>query len=119
MPGLSDLIVGRKQPSEVVQTTRYKGLYVLPCGYATPNPAELLGSATMKDLVVALKKLWDWVLIDTPPMLAMADTPTLCPLADGVVLVVAAESTSRASLQRSIDPATDCRRLRTLWRPCG
>ena len=103
MPGLSDLIVGRKQPSEVVQTTRYKGLYVLPCGYATPNPAELLGSATMKDLVVALKKLWDWVLIDTPPMLAMADTPTLCPLADGVVLVVAAESTSRASLQRSID----------------
>jgi polysaccharide biosynthesis transport protein len=103
MPGLSDFIVGRNQPSEVIQATRYKGLHVLPCGYTAPNPAELLGSGSMKELLVALRKLYDWVLIDTPPILAMADTPIVSRLADGLVLVLAAETTSRPALQRSID----------------
>lgn len=103
MPGLSDLIVGRNQPSEVVQTTRYKGLHILPCGYTAPNPAELLGSNAMKEIAAALRKMYDWVLFDTPPILAMADTPILCRIADGLVLVLAAETTSRPAVQRSMD----------------
>jgi capsular exopolysaccharide synthesis family protein len=106
MPGLSDLIVGRNQPSEVVQTTRYKGLHILPCGYTAPNPAELLGSNAMREIAGALRKMYDWVIIDTPPILAMADTPILCRLADGLVLVMAAESTSRPAVQRSVDSVT-------------
>jgi capsular exopolysaccharide synthesis family protein len=102
-PGLSDLIVGKCQASEAIQTTRVKGLQVLPCGYVPPNPAELLGSATMKQVVNALRSHYDWVLIDTPPILAMADTPVLCPLVDGVVLVIGAEVSRRPGLQRAID----------------
>jgi succinoglycan biosynthesis transport protein ExoP len=102
MPGLSDLIVGRNQPSQVIQT-RYKGLHVLPCGYTAPNPAELLGSNAMKELTVAFRKVYDWVLIDTPPILAMADTPIICRFADGLVLVVAAEATSRPAVLRAVD----------------
>jgi succinoglycan biosynthesis transport protein ExoP len=102
-PGLSDLIVGRTQASESIRTTRFKGLQVLACGYAAPNPAELLGSASMKQILGALRTCYDWVIVDTPPILAMADTPVLCPLVDGVVLVVAAESTTRPALVRALD----------------
>jgi capsular exopolysaccharide synthesis family protein len=102
-PGLTDLIVGKCQASQAIQATRFKGLQVLPCGYVPPNPAELLGSPAMKHVVEALKSHYDWVLIDTPPILAMADTPVLCPLVEGVILVVGAEVSGRPTLQRAID----------------
>jgi capsular exopolysaccharide synthesis family protein len=102
-PGLTDLIVSKCQASQAIQSTRYKGLQLLPCGYVPPNPAELLGSVNMREIVLALRSCYDWVLIDTPPVLAMADTPVLCPLVDGVVVVVSAEQTPRPALQRSID----------------
>jgi capsular exopolysaccharide synthesis family protein len=102
-PGLSDLIVGKCQASDAIQGTRFKGLHLLPCGYVPPNPAELLGSAAMKQVVEALRSHYDWVLIDTPPVLAMADTPVLCPLVDGVVLVIGAEVSGRPHIQRAID----------------
>jgi capsular exopolysaccharide synthesis family protein len=102
-PGLSDLIVGKCQASDAIQATRFKGLQILPCGYVPPNPAELLGSAAMKQVVEALRTHYDWVLIDTPPILAMADTPVLCPLVDGVVLVIGAEVSGRPHIQRAVD----------------
>ncbi|MGE0453006.1 MAG: GumC family protein [Vicinamibacteria bacterium] len=102
-PGLSDLIVGKAQASEAVQVTRFRGLHVLPCGYIPPNPSELLGSPAMRDVVKALKLHYDWVIIDTPPVLAMADTPVVCPFTDGLVLVVSAEHTTRSAIERSID----------------
>jgi succinoglycan biosynthesis transport protein ExoP len=102
-PGLTDLIVGKAEATTAIHSTRYKGLMVLPCGYVPPNPAELLGSARMKDILRALRSHYDWVLIDTPPVLAMADTPVLCPIVDGVIMVVAAESSGRPAVQRAID----------------
>jgi len=102
-PGLSDLIVGKCQPSQAIQPTRYKNLFMLPSGYPSPNPAELLGSASMRQLVQALRSHYDWVLIDTPPVLGMADTLVLCPLVEGVVLVIAAEKSHRPAVQRAID----------------
>jgi capsular exopolysaccharide synthesis family protein len=105
-PGLSDLIVGKTQASQAIQATRTKGLQVLPCGYIPPNPAELLGSQSMRDVIAALREHYDWVLMDTPPILAMADTPILCPLVDGVILVVGAEVSGRPVIQRAIDQIT-------------
>jgi capsular exopolysaccharide synthesis family protein len=102
-PGLSDLIVGKAAASESIQTTRIGGLQVLPCGYQPPNPAELLGSPTMKQILEALRSHYDWVLIDTPPILAMADSPVLCALVEGVVLVVAAETATRPAAARAVD----------------
>ena len=102
-PGLTDLIVSKCQASQAIQSTRFKGLQVLPCGYVPPNPAELLGSASMREIVQALRSCYDWVLIDTPPVLAMADTPVLCPLVDGIILVVSAEQSPRPAVQRSVD----------------
>lgn len=102
-PGLTDLIVGKASASEAIQTTRINGLQVLSCGYQPPNPAELLGSPMMKQVLDAFRSHYDWVLIDTPPVLAMADTAVLSALVEGVVLVLAAEVASRPSVVRAID----------------
>jgi polysaccharide biosynthesis transport protein len=102
-PGLSDVIVGKCPVAQAIQTTRLKGLHILPCGYIPPNPAELLGSASMRQWVEELRSRYDWVLIDTPPVLGMADTPVLCPLVEGVILVVAAEVSKRPAVQRAVD----------------
>jgi len=102
-PGLTDLIVGKAAASVAIHSTRIEGLQMLPCGYLTPNPAELLGSPMMKQIVEALRAHYEWVLIDAPPLLAMADAPVLCPLVDGVVLVIAAESATKPAVMRAID----------------
>jgi capsular exopolysaccharide synthesis family protein len=102
-PGLSDLIVGKAQASQAIQSTRVSGLQLLACGYLPPNPAELLGSPMMKQILDALRAHYDWVLIDSPPLLAMADTPVLCSLVEGVVLVLAAEVATKPAVMRAID----------------
>ena len=102
-PGLTDLIVGKAVASAAIHSTRIEGLQVLPCGYLTPNPVELLGSPMMKQIVEALRAHYEWVLIDAPPLLAMADAPVLCPIVDGVVLVIAAESATKPAVMRAID----------------
>lgn len=102
-PGLSDLVVGKTTPSQTIHSTRTKGLSVLSCGYIPPNPVELLGSNRMREVVGALREHYDWVLIDTPPALAMADTPVLCPFVDGVIFVIGAEQGTRPGVHRSLD----------------
>jgi capsular exopolysaccharide synthesis family protein len=102
-PGLSDLIVGKAQASQAIQSTRVGGLQLLACGYLPPNPAELLGSPMMKQILDALRAHYDWVLIDSPPLLAMADTPVLCSLVEGVVMVLAAEVATKPAVMRAID----------------
>ncbi len=103
VPGLSDAIVGNCTLEQAVRVGVAKGLDVMPCGYVPPNPAELLGSSPMRDLVINLRDAYDWVLIDAPPILTMADAPVLCPVVDGLILVVAAERTARHAALRSIE----------------
>jgi capsular exopolysaccharide synthesis family protein len=102
-PGLSDLIVGKAAASQAIQSTKVNGLQLLPCGYQPPNPAELLGSPMMKQILEAIRAHYDWVLIDAPPLLAMADAPVLCALVEGVVLVLAAEAATKPAVMRAID----------------
>jgi polysaccharide biosynthesis transport protein len=102
-PGLTDVVVARAKTAEVVRATPIAGLSVLPCGYIPPNPAELLGSDALRETLHSLRKKYDWVLVDAPPILAMADTPVLCPFVDGLVLVVWSESSSRPALRRALD----------------
>jgi polysaccharide biosynthesis transport protein len=102
-PGLTDLIVGKSQASQAIQSTRIDGLQLLACGYVPPNPAELLGSPMMRQILEAFRAHYDWVLIDGPPLLAMADAPIVCSIVEGVVLVLAAEVATKPAVQRAID----------------
>jgi capsular exopolysaccharide synthesis family protein len=102
-PGLTDLIVGKCTPSHATQWTQVPRVQLLPAGYIPPNPAELLGSPNLREILQGLRKRYDWIVIDAPPILGMADTPVLCPLADGVVLVVWAEHCSRPAVEQAVD----------------
>jgi capsular exopolysaccharide synthesis family protein len=102
-PGLTDLIVGKSAASQAIHSTRIEGLQMLPCGYLTPNPAELLGSPMMKQIVDALRAHYEWVLIDAPPLLAMPDAAVLSSLVEGVVLVIAAEAATKPAVIRAVD----------------
>ncbi len=86
--GFSTLINGTSTPEEVAVETRQPGLFVVPSGPRPPNPAELLGS---DDCVAALDKLnavFDLVIIDSPPVVAVTDAVVMSHYVDGIVMVV-------------------------------
>lgn len=88
---------GRLQPTGVEQ------LFLLPAGGRPPNPAELLGSARMRELLEGLTREADIVLVDSPPLLPVADTMALAGEVDGVLLVVEAGATRRPAFQQAVE----------------
>ena len=102
-PGLSNLLVGDCKPSEAVRKTAVPGLAVLPAGMIPPNPAELLGSKRFEEYFATLSEHFDWVIIDSPPVLAVADASILANTVSGVVFVVGADQTSRHAAKAAIE----------------
>ena len=102
-PGLSNLLVGNAKASESIRKTPVPGLWMLPAGRIPPNPAELLGSVKFRDFLKSLREHFDWVIIDTPPVMAVTDAAILAHVANGVVFVVGAEMTSRFAAARALD----------------
>jgi capsular exopolysaccharide synthesis family protein len=102
-PGLSNAIVGNAKVSDSIRTTATPGLWLMPSGEIPPNPAELLGSNRFKELLASLVRHFDWVLIDSPPVLAVTDAVIVGHRAQGVLFVVGAEMTGRRVAQRAIE----------------
>ena len=102
-PGLSNVMVGDTKASEAVQKTDTQNLWILPAGMIPPNPAELLGSKRFNDFVATLVQHFDWVIIDTPPVMAVTDSALVAHMANGVLFVIGAEMTSRYAAQRAVE----------------
>lgn len=85
----------------VVQPHEMPNLFVLPCGALPPNPAELLGSDTMREVIDRLAVHFDHIVIDSPPVVAFADGVILATMVDGVILVVRSGHTGRSEVVRS------------------
>jgi capsular exopolysaccharide synthesis family protein len=100
---LSNLLVGDCKPSEAVRKTSIQNLAVLPAGMIPPNPAELLGSTRCDEYFSTLAEHFDWVIIDSPPVLAVADASVIANGASGVLFVVGADQTSRQTARAAID----------------
>lgn len=100
--GLSDVIVGKESIS-VVGHRHNNNLTILTSGKIPPNPSEMLGSKSMKALLDALRKVFDYVILDTPPVQAVTDAQILSNRADGTILVVRAEKTKKDSVVNSIN----------------
>jgi succinoglycan biosynthesis transport protein ExoP len=96
--GLSDVLTGQKQPEEVILKTPL-GFWFLSLGGSCPNPAAILGSGAMRDVLACLCKEYDHVLIDSPPLLPVSDAAALAPLVDGVLMVVEASTSKRTVRQ--------------------
>ncbi len=101
--GLSHLLVGQARVREAIQRTSDPNFCVMTAGRTPPNPSELLSSERMRQLIVNLKQgPFDWVVIDTPPVLAVTDAIILTPLVDGVTFVIGAEMTRRRLAERAV-----------------
>jgi non-specific protein-tyrosine kinase len=90
----------------LLQTTAIPGLRVLTAGPLPPNPAELLGSHRMAELLEVLKAEADAVLLDSPPVTALSDTAILSTQVDGVLLVVDAGATRKETARRAVEALT-------------
>jgi capsular exopolysaccharide synthesis family protein len=86
--GLADLLAGDASLEQALRPTHVDGLAALPCGTLPANPAELIESARLQDLLRELRARFDYVLLDSPPAGGLIDASLLASLADGVLLVV-------------------------------
>ena len=102
-PGLTNLLFERSTFDEAIRKTDVPNLYVLPCGIIPPNPAELLGSKRMTQLLIRLREEFDMILLDTPPVVAVTDALLLGRIADATVLVARADVTRIDALLRAMD----------------
>jgi polysaccharide biosynthesis transport protein len=102
--GLSHLLVGQARVRDAVQRTSEPNLVAITAGRTPPNPSELLSSERMNNLLTNLGSgPFDWVIIDTPPVLAVTDAVILAGRVSGVVFVVGSEMTRRAHAERALE----------------
>lgn len=101
--GLSDVLLGTHSLKAALQRPGDESLLVLSAGKMPPNPSELLGSAKMGSLLDELKEWADWVIIDTPPLLAVADPAAVARWADGVLVVMQAGRSTRDAGRKAVE----------------
>jgi succinoglycan biosynthesis transport protein ExoP len=101
--GLSHLLVGQARVREAVQRTSEPNLFVITAGRTPPNPSELLASERMKSFIANLGQgPFEWIVFDTPPVLAVTDAVVLAGLVSAVVFVVGSEMTRRVHAERAL-----------------
>lgn len=103
MIGLSDVLLGTQSLKAALQRPVNDQLLVLTAGKMPPNPSELLGSERMNGVIQSLEEWADWVIIDTPPVLAVADPAAVAKWADGVLLVTKAGESVKDHAAKAAD----------------
>jgi len=101
--GLVDIIAGRASLDDCLWRFGADELYVLPAGTPPDDLSAVLYDPRMADLMAALKQRFDFVVVDTPPVLPLADVPTLSRDLDGAILVVRANHTPKELVNAAID----------------
>jgi capsular exopolysaccharide synthesis family protein len=101
-PGLSEWLSGRAESINIYKLESL-GLWILPAGAAPQNPLELMQSGKLSLLMDQLEAWFDWIVIDSPPVLPLADTSLWSRLADGVLLVTRKGTTEKQQLQRGLE----------------
>jgi len=100
-PGLTDYLRGEADEMSIIQHGLEGNLCFIPGGNEVTNPSELLSNGQLKKLLDRLAPVFDWVLLDSPPCVPVADASILADLCDGVLLVVKAGSTPSEVAQRA------------------
>ena len=95
--GLTDLLIGKRNINEVSKAVD-ENINIITAGKKTPNPAEMVSSKAMEELMQFLKEEYDYVIIDTPPVRNIGDGVILAAKADGVILVVRAGQTKSGDI---------------------
>ena len=104
---LSNVLTGSATLQQTITTSPIlPNLFIMPAGTPPPNPAELLASSNMRDLLAELRQQFDHIVIDTPPTLSVTDAVVLSPRADATILVIRSGQTTKQALRRSRDILT-------------
>jgi capsular exopolysaccharide synthesis family protein len=101
-PGLTDYLSGAAELNDVMRFLPDHNLTVIHAGSTATNPAELLGSTAMRRLLDTLRTRFDRVILDTPPVLPLADVAVLAPLVDGSLMVVRAGVTPKPAIENAL-----------------
>ncbi len=100
--GLSNLLLGQCGYQEAIRSSGIEDLDIIDSGPIPANPAELLGTLRMEELIKEQRKNYDYVIVDGPPVLLVSDAKVLAKIVDGTVLVFNAAATRRGAAQRTI-----------------
>lgn len=101
--GLSSLLAGSDKVAECVHPTQMERLFLLPSGPIPPNPAELLASGRFKEILDEAMQRFDHIIIDSPPVLGLADAPMLASSTEGTLMVIEAGAIRRAAALNAVN----------------
>jgi capsular exopolysaccharide synthesis family protein len=101
--GLSECLQGERSLTTGIYHLEGPGLWILPSGSAPSDAAELLQSGKLSALTDQLKAWFDWIIVDSPPVLPLADTSVWMRLADGILLIARQGTTEKKQLQRGVE----------------
>jgi exopolysaccharide transport family protein len=101
-PGLAEILTATASVSEVTVKHPVTGIYLLPAGSPITNPADLLTSERMRQLITELRELYDYVVLDAPPLLPVIDALAVAALADKILVVVEWNRTPRGDISEAL-----------------
>ena len=99
-PGLSDFLRGKGAKITDLRNYLIDNWYVLPSGDIPPNPSELLGSNRMENVLKQLREIFDYIIIDLPPVNIVSDAVSIAGLISGMIVVIREEYTEKKELER-------------------
>ena len=114
IPGLSELLQGEPAPAMNIYQLEGLGFWILPAGSPPRNPLEFMQSGKLSLLMDQLAGWFDWIVIDSPPVLPLADTSVWMRLADAVLLVTRPGKTAKRQLQRALEAVEQSKLLGAL-----
>jgi len=106
-PGLTDYLQGVQDEFSIMQRGPLQNLYFIPSGSSIEDPAELVGSERLKLLMQRLEPLFDWIIVDSPPAIAVSDASVLAKACDGVLIVVRSNVTPADAARRAREEFPD------------
>lgn len=99
-PGLADLLRGKGAQVSELKPHLFSNWFVLPSGDIPPNPSELLGSSRMENVLSRLKEVFDYIIVDLPPVNIVSDAISISGLISGMIVVIREEYTEKKELER-------------------
>jgi protein-tyrosine kinase len=118
LAGLSEFLQGEARPITNIYHLEGAGLWFLPAGKPPENPLELIQSGRLLELLEQLMARFDWIIIDSPPILPLADTSVWTRIADGVLLVAREGTTQKRQLQRGLESLNQSKLLGVVLNSC-
>jgi protein-tyrosine kinase len=100
-PGLAEYLLGKADEASVIQRGPMEGMFFMPAGESIEDPAELVASSRLKVLLQRLEPVFDWIIVDSPPVVPVSDASVLAKACDGVLMVVRSASTPSDMAQRA------------------